>query len=84
MLLPKILRGQSLSKGVAPLMIVKPLNVVKNIGAGICPDLVPPPMDSLSFEEAKETLFHGIVITTSHATHSADNSMGLEKGLKLL
>lgn len=65
-------------------MIVKPLNVVKNIAAGLCPDLVPPPMDSLSFEEAKETLFHGIVITTSHATDSADNSMGLEKGLKLL
>jgi hypothetical protein len=65
-------------------MIVKPLNVVKNSGAGLCPGLVLPPMDSLSFEKAKETLCHGIVITTSHATHTADNPMSLEKGLKLL
>jgi hypothetical protein len=44
-------------------MIVKPLNVVKDISAGLCSGSVLPPMDSLSFEEAKETLRHRIVIT---------------------
>ena len=42
MLLPKIPRGQPLGKGVTPLAIVKPFDVIKYIRPGFDPRAVPP------------------------------------------
>ena len=76
--------GYSLGKGVRPLSVIEPLDVIKDICPGVGASLIPPPMHPFPFEYGKNALRHGMVITVPHATHAADNPMRVEKRLTLL
>ena len=75
--------GYSLGKGVRPLSVIEPLDVIKDIYPGVSASPILPPMYPFPFEYGKEALRHGIGIPVPHATHAADNPMRVEKRLTL-
>ena len=59
--------------------VVKHLDVIEHIGPGILPCTVDLSLDSLPFQQLKEALSHGIVVTVAASTHAGNQVVGLQK-----
>lgn len=60
---------------------MKPLDVIKDIGPGLDPGPVLPPVAALPFQQSEEALHRGIVNTAVHSTHAADQVMAFQEAL---
>ena len=62
---------------------MKPLDVIEHIGPGFGSGLIDPSIDTLSFQETKETLHRRIVGTAPDSTHAADQVVTVQEALVL-
>ena len=61
--------------GVAPAAVVEPLDVVEDVGPGLRPGAIPTPVHAFAFQQAKETLRNGVIVTTAHGAHAAHDAV---------
>ena len=69
---------------MAPAAVVEPLDVVEDVRPGLRPGAIPTPVHAFAFQQAKETLRHGVIVTTAHGAHAAHDAVSGEELLILL
>lgn len=79
----KLYRRQLIVETMPSLWAVEHLDVIEHITAGILPDAVDLPLDSLPFLQLEEAFRHRIVMTVTSAAHAVKQVVGFQKTLSI-
>lgn len=66
---------------MTPCWVVKPLNVVEDVGFGLLPCGIDLPAHPLAFEQLEEALHHGVIVTVAMPAHAAQRVVLAQKAL---
>lgn len=69
---------------MAPFRVVEHLDVVEDVGTGICSGGVDLAADALALEQLEEALADGVVVTVAAAAHAAEQVVVSQECLPLM